>query len=495
MNAPVEHNGGADPLVRTARHEDSRRCGPGGAPHRTLIVLALLALSGCAVGPNYKRPAVALPADFRGADERENANSLADVKWFDLFQDDVLKQLIQTALERNYDLRIAAERVLESRARLGITRSNLLPTFNGTAQYTANNSSEIGSIAFLPAGRKADVSYTQAGFTLGWELDVWGRIRRLTESARAQYLASDEARRGVITTLVADVTTHYFQLRELDLELDIARKTREIAENSLRLTTLRRNSGAATGLDVHQSEQFLYTATAQIAVIERSIGQTENAINLLLGRPPGDVARGKALQDFIAPAEVPPGLPSKLLERRPDIRQAEMSLVSANAEIGAAKAQYFPQISLTGFLGGQSRALTELFTSAAGFSNFSPGATLPIFNAGRIRSNVRLTEAQQRETLINYEKTIQNAFREVSDALIGYRKTSEQRAQQELLVKALIETDRLSTLRYRGGLDSYLQVLDAERNLFQGQLLQSQLRREELLAVVQLYRALGGGWQ
>lgn len=459
------------------------------------VSLALALLTGCAVGPNYKRPAVAVPAQFRGATEAPGAGSLADVKWFDLFQDDVLKQLVKTALERNYDLRIAAERVLEARAQFGIQRSELFPTLNASGEFSAVRSSRIGSIPFLPPGASTDVSFTQAGFTLGWELDVWGRLRRLTEAARAQYLASEEARHGVITTLVADVTTTYFGLRELDLELAIAHQTRDIAENGLRLTTLRRNRGVATGLDVRQAEQLLYTATGQIAAIERLIGQTENALSVLLALHPGDIPRGKALEEFVVPPQAPAGLPSALLERRPDIRQAERSLIAANAEIGAAKAQYFPQISLTGFLGGQSRALSDLFTGPARSWNFAPAATLPIFNAGRIRSNVRLTRALEREALVNYEKTIQNAFREVSDALIGYRKTTEQRTQQELLAGALRETDRLSRLRYQGGLDSYLQVLDAERNLFQGELLLAQLRRQELLAVVQLYRALGGGWE
>ena len=459
------------------------------------VALAFVLLTGCAVGPNYKRPAVAVPAQFRGATEAPGAGSLADVKWFDLFQDDVLKQLVKTALERNYDLRIAAERVLEARAQFGIQRSELFPTLNASGEFSAVRSSRIGSIPFLPPGASTDVSFTQAGFTLGWELDVWGRLRRLTEAARAQYLASEEARHGVITTLVADVTTTYFGLRELDLELAIAHQTRDIAENGLRLTTLRRNRGVATGLDVRQAEQLLYTATGQIAAIERLIGQTENALSVLLALHPGDIPRGKALEEFVVPPQAPAGLPSALLERRPDIRQAERSLIAANAEIGAAKAQYFPQISLTGFLGGQSRALSDLFTGPARSWNFAPAATLPIFNAGRIRSNVRLTRALEREALVNYEKTIQNAFREVSDALIGYRKTTEQRAQQELLAGALRETDRLSRLRYQGGLDSYLQVLDAERNLFQGELLLAQLRRQELLAVVQLYRALGGGWE
>jgi NodT family efflux transporter outer membrane factor (OMF) lipoprotein len=461
------------------------------------VLIAASLLTGCAVGPNYKRPAVSAPPAFRSAGTATtDPTSIADTKWFNLFNDEVLTELVSTALQDNFDLRIAAERVLEARAQLGITRSELAPTLNATAETNSVRTSQIGQIR-LPAGSGffSDVTYHQAGFSLQWELDVWGRLRRLTEAARAQYLASEEARRGVVTTLVSDVTTAYFQLRELDLELDIALKTRTSAENSLRLTIVRRNRGVATGLDVHQAEQFLYNTSGQIAAAERSIAQTENAINLLLGRSPGEVARGKALNDFTLPAQVPPGLPSSLLERRPDIRGAEQSLIAANAQIGAAKAQYFPQITLTGFLGGQSRALTDLFTGPGRSWNFAPAATLPIFNAGRLRSNVRLTEALERESLLSYQRAIQSSFREVSDALIGYQKTGEQRAQQELQVTALSETRRLSTIRYRGGLDSFLQVLDAERNLFAGQLFLAQLRREELLAIVQLYRALGGGWQ
>jgi multidrug efflux system outer membrane protein len=459
------------------------------------VTLSLgLALSSCAMGPNYKRPSAQVPAQFRGAEGPATPQSLADLNWFDLFEDDVLKQLVTTALEQNFDLRIAAERVLQARAQLGITRSDQFPTVGASAEFVANRGSSAGSAVFIPRGTNLDVSYTQVGFTLGWELDLWGRVRRLTESARAQYLATEEARHGVVTSLISDVTQTYFALRELDLELEIARKTRDIAQDGLRLTQLRHDQGAATGLDVRQAEQLLYTATAQIAGTERAIGQTENALSLLLGNNPGDIPRGKALEDFKAPPQVPPGLPSALLERRPDIREAERTLIAANALIGAARAQYFPQISLTGFLGGQSRALTGLFTGPARSWNFAPGATLPIFNAGRIRSNVRFTEAQQREALIRYEQSIQNAFREVSDGLIGYRKTVEQREQQELLVHALRETQRLSTLRYRGGLDSYLQVLDADRSLFQGDLTLARLRQQELDAIVQLYRALGGGW-
>jgi multidrug efflux system outer membrane protein len=457
----------------------------------------MLLLAGCAVGPNYSRPAVPSAPQFRGDQGNVEAKSLADTKWFDLFHDDTLKQLVETALQQNFDLQIAAERVLEARAQLGVIQAARLPNIDATGGFNLSRGSRIGANPFVPpANVSLDTSYTQAGFSLGWELDVWGRVRRLNEAARAQYLASEEGRRGVVTTLIADVTTQYFQLRELDLELDISNQNRKVGEDNLRLTTLRKNRGVATGLDVHQAEQLLYTATAEIAAVEREITQTENALSLLLGQNPGDIPRGKTLEELIAPPEIPAGLPSGLLERRPDIRQAEQELIAANAQIGVAKAEYFPQITLTGFMGGQSRALENLFTGPARLWNAAtPAFDLPVFNAGRVRANVRLTEAQQREALATYRKAIETAFREVSDSLVGYRKTSEQRAQEELLLQALRETSRLSTLRYQGGLDSYLQVLDAERNRFQGELALAQLREQEVLSVVQLYRALGGGWQ
>jgi NodT family efflux transporter outer membrane factor (OMF) lipoprotein len=463
---------------------------------RYTAVALMIALAGCTVGPNYTRPSVSTPPQFRGpGDQPATPESLADTKWFDLFQDDVLTQLITTALDQNHDLRIAADRVIEARAQLGLQRSQLFPTVSASASFDANKVSTIGA-SRLPPGFNLDSSYTQPGFNINWQIDLFGRLRRLNEAARAQYLANEDARRGVVTTLIADVTTTYFQIRELDMELDISRKTLDIAENGLRLTTVRKNRGAATGLDVHQAEQLLFTATAQIAAVERGIGQGENALNVLLGNNPGDIARGKALAEFKTPPQVPAGLPSALLDRRPDIAQAEQNLVAANANIGAAKALLFPEISLTAFLGYQSRALSNLFTAPAREWSFVPASLAqPIFTAGAIRNGIRLTQAQRDEALENYKKTVQNAFREVSDALIAYRKNAEQRAQEDLLVKALTETQRLSTLRYRGGLDSYLQVLDAQRNLFQGELTLAQLDREELLSVVQLYRALGGGWQ
>ncbi len=467
---------------------------------RRIVWAAVIAMfgfgAGCAVGPNYKRPAVSTPPQFRGAAPgTETQPSVAETKWANLFQDETLNGLIRAGLTENFDVRIAAERVLQARAALGISESQLFPTVGATAGFSTVRNSRIGAQRFVPAGVSLDSSYTQAGFQLGWELDVWGRIRRLNESARAQYLASEEGRHGVITTLVSDIATTYFALRELDLELEIGVKTKADAQKGLEIASARHDRGAATGLDVHQAEQFLYTATSQIASIERQIGQTENAMSLLLGRSPGEVPRGKALEAFATPPQIPAGLPSELLARRPDIRQAEQNLIAANAQIGAAKAQYFPQITLTTFLGGQSRALTNLLTGNGRSWNFAPAATVPIFNAGRLRANVRLTEAQEREALLNYDKSIQSAFREVSDALIGYRKISDQWNEQQKLVRALQESDRLSTLRYQGGLDSFLQVLDARRNLFTGELLLAQLRREELLSIVRLYRALGGGWQ
>ncbi|MES1256936.1 MAG: efflux transporter outer membrane subunit [Acidobacteriota bacterium] len=464
-------------------------------PIAFLTALSFL-FAGCAVGPNYKRPEITPPAGFRGAPETPPSPvSLADTKWFDLFQDEKLTELVKTALARNYDLRIASARVLQARAQLGITRSQQLPAVDVSAQFTASRGSSVGSITFIPKGTPLDAAYHTEGFTLGWELDVWGRIRRLTEAARAQYLASEEARRGVVTTLIGDVTSSYFNLREADLELSIANQTKEIATNSLRLTTLRKNGGTSTLLDVRQAEQFLYTAAAQIAAAHRQIEETENQLSLLLANNPRTIDRGKDLNELTAPPAIPAGLPADLLARRPDIRSAEQSLIAANANIGAAKAQYFPQIELTGLLGAQSRALTSLLTGPARDWNFTPSVALPIFNAGRIRNGVRLTEAQKQEALATYEKTIQTAFREVSDALVNYRQTSEQRAQQELLVKALQDSVRLSNLRYTGGLDSYLQVLDSERNLFEGNLVLARLKRDELVSVVSLYRALGGGWQ
>ena len=305
--------------------------------------------------------------------------------------------MVDTALKQNFELRIAAERVLQARAAYGITRADQFPAVDVSGSVTALRNSEVGATRGIPQGVDTSVSYTQFGFSLGWELDVWGRLRRLSEAARAQYLATEEARQAVITTLVADVTDTYLALRALDLELEIATRTRDVAANNLQLIEERRNAGIASGLDVQQAEQLLYTATGQMASLEREIAQAENALSLLLGQAPADVPRGRPLEAFQAPPSVPVGLPSALLERRPDIRQAEQQLIAANAEIGAAKAEYFPRISLTGFFGGQSRALAELLTGPGRIASASLGATAPIFNAGKTRANVRLAEAVKGE--------------------------------------------------------------------------------------------------
>ena len=462
---------------------------------RVLIVLIAAGLAAsCTLGPNYKRPVVQTPATYRGAEPGADGASLADTKWFDLFRDPALTQLVTSALRQNFDVRIAAERVLQARAALRITRADQFPSIGGSAAVADSRVSRAGASGAIPSGAKTEVSYTELGFTLDWELDVWGRLRRLTESARAQYFATEEARHGVETTLVADVTQTYLALRALDLELAIARRTRDVATDSLRLTNSRRERGVANALDVRQSEQLLHIAGAQIAGLERDVAQTENALSLLLGQVPGDIPRGLELEAFRVPPAVPAGLPSELLERRPDIRQAEQELIAANAQIGAARAEYFPRISLTGVLGVQSRALSSLLTGPAGFWTASVGAVAPIFNAGRTSANVRLAESVQRELVVNYQRSIYTALREVSDSLAGYRKTSEQRTEQERLVEALREASRLSAERYQAGVDNYLQVLDAQRNLFQGELDLARLRQQELSSLVQLYRALGGGW-
>jgi NodT family efflux transporter outer membrane factor (OMF) lipoprotein len=463
---------------------------------RTILTVSLVALCGCAMGPNYKRPQLALPGEFRSAPPTASnpAASIADTKWQDLFPDQTLNQMVSTALAHNFDLRIAAERVEEARAQLGVTRANQYPFVDAQASFSGTRSSSIGANTFVPSGTKLSSSYTSLGAALSWELDIWGRLRRLTEAARASYLASEEGRRAVGVSLVSDVMEGYFQLLEQDLELEISRKTQGIAKDSLNLVELRRQRGAASGLDVRQAEQLLYAAGAQSAAAEHAIAQSENLLSLLQGSAPAAQARGRKLEEIPIPAQLPPGVPSTLLERRPDIREAEQNLVAANAQIGAARALYFPQLSLSAFAGGQSRSLLELASAPARVYSVAPGAVQSIFHAGQIRNQVRLSEAQQRELLITYQRSIYTALREVADALVSFDRLREQRSQEEQLVRTLEDTVRLSELRYRGGLDSYLQVLDAQRNLFNGQLALAQLRLQERVSVVQLYRALGGGW-
>ena len=466
---------------------------------RALVTSFAVLLTGCTVGPNYRRPAVAIPPSFRAPAPLPPAQavSLADLKWFDVFDDQELQGLIRTALEKNYDLRDAVARIDVARAGLGIARSSQFPDVGATGAVEINRLSRDGATALSPAvlpNQNRNFGTVSLAL-LSFEVDIWGRLRRATEAARATLLGAEENRKSVVTTLVGDVATAYLTLRELDDVLDISARTLRTREQSLELTRSRQQGGVATLLDLRQAEQLVDTAAQVIPGIEQAIGQTENQISLLLGESPGQVPRGRSLVDQRLAPEVPAGLPSELLQRRPDIRAAEQDLVAANAEIGVAKAAYFPQLSLSGFLGGQSTQLASLFSGPHGVWNLTPQLTQPIFTAGRIKSNVKLAEAERTRALVQYERIIQTAFTEVSNSLIAHQKERESRERQEALVGTLRDRLRLAYVRYRGGVDTQLNALDADRDLFQAELVLAQIRLDESLTVVQLYKSLGGGWQ
>jgi outer membrane protein, multidrug efflux system len=462
-----------------------------------LLTIASL-LAGCNVGPKYHRPGVNAPPVYRGvADPNAPSNpiSLADEKWFEVFKDEKLQDLIHAAFVGNFDLREVVARELEARANYGITRSNQFPTIVGDVAQTFQRNSR-GGVFDIPEPLKRDRAFTDVFLELlTFEVDVWGKLRNATASARAEMLASDETRKAVITTLVSDVATSYFNLRELDYELEIAKRTLESRQESLRINRAREARGVSTMLELREAEQLVYSAAEVIPQDEKLIEQQENFISFLIGKNPQPVARGLTLKDQPMPPAVPPGLPSGLMQRRPDILAAEQNLISANAQIGVARAAYFPQITLTGALGFQSNQLESLFSPSRNVWEFIPLVTQPIFTAGRIKSNVRFTQAQKQLFVVDYERTIEQAFREVSDALIAYRKVREVRIQSELLVTTLRDRTRLAYMRYYGGVSNLLDALDADRDLFQAELSLAQTIRDELLTVVQLYKALGGGWQ
>jgi multidrug efflux system outer membrane protein len=466
---------------------------------RAILVLLAGLVAGCAVGPNYKRPSVAAPPNFRAPEPLPPAQaaSIADLKWFEVFQDEKLGELIRTALERNYDLRDAVARVEEARASLGITRSNQFPNFAAGGNIEFNRLSRDGATPIPPQllPNQNRTFGTVALELLSFEIDIWGKLRRATEAARANLLNAEETRQAVVTTLVADVATDYLTLRELDYALEISRATLRTREESLKLTQSRKTGGVATLLDLRQAEQLVYTAAVTIPALQQQIEQQENRIRLLLGEDPGAVGRGRSLTEQGFPPEVPAGLPSALLERRPDIRAAEQGLVAANADIGVARAAYFPTLSISGFLGGASTQLSTLFNGASRTWSFVPQLTQPIFTAGRIKSGVQLAQAERDRALVQYERSIQAAFTEVSDALIAHQRVRESREKLEALVSTLQDRERLAYVRYRGGVDTQLNALDADRDLFQAQLDLAQIRLQEILTVVQLYKALGGGWQ
>jgi multidrug efflux system outer membrane protein len=461
-----------------------------------LLIVCLL--SGSAAGQQkYERPEVETPDTFRGSDAvaPPDANSIGDLKWFDVFKDEQLQKLIRTAMAQNYDLRLAVARINAARANLGLARSNQFPQFDvGADLTTTRTSANNGTSASGQAGRKRSVGEVFLSL-LSFELDVWGRLRQQTKAARAQLQSSEEDRKTVLTIVVSDVATAYFNLLELDMELDIAKRTLAARQESLRLITARQQGGLATMLDVRQAEELVYQASQTIPDTERLIEQTENQISLLLGNNPGPIPRSTPLAEQQELPSVPAGLPSSLLERRPDIRSAEQLLISQNALVSAAKRAYFPTISLTGAFGFQSNSLSNLFSGPSSAWTFIPQLTQPIFTAGRLKSNVNFEKAQREYALAQYQQTIQTAFSDVSSALVQYRRVREIRAQQELLVGSLRDASRLAHLRYEGGVDTLLNALFADTSLFNAELNLAQTKRNELLSLVQLYKALGGGWQ
>jgi multidrug efflux system outer membrane protein len=473
----------------------------------SVLAASLLCIAACNVGPNYKRPPVNTPANFRDPNApappaaqpasapaaATNASapvvaSLGDEKWWEVFQDKELQDLIRIALKNNYDLRIAATRVLQAQAQLGITRADQFPTVTGGGNITSVRNPTIGPI---PA---YELTLGELTATASWNIDFWGRYRRATEGARATLLANEWAQKAVISTLVANVASSYFVLRALDLQLETSKHTLASRQDSLQLTQMLEAHGINSLLDVRQSEQLVYTASAEIPDLERQIQQQENAISILLGNNPGDIPRGLQITEQPHSPQVPVGLPSALLERRPDIREVEQNLVAANAEIGVARSMYFPQISLTGTAGYESPKLTDLFSGPAGVWTLVGSFTQPIWEGGRLKSGVKLAEAQRDELVLSYQQTIQGAFRDVSNALIGYQKYREFRIQQQQLVDSARDAAHLSEIRFKAGATDYLEVLTNETNAFSAELTLAQAQGNELVSLVQLYQALGGGW-
>ncbi len=452
----------------------------------------LFLLAGCMVGPNYKRPAVSLPPAYRGAAPAPAtpAASLGNEKWWQVFKDPVLDKLIHTALSQNYDVRIAATRLVEAQSELDITRSNQFPSLSAGAGLSSHKNAKTSKV--FPSYQ---VDTGQLSLSAIWNLDFWGKYRRETQAARAQMLSTMWGQRAVATSVVAGVAAAYFQLRALDQALAIAQRTLASRQDSLRLTSVLARHGSASALDVSQARQLVYAASEQIPDLERRITQQENLLTTLLGENPGPIARGLPLTRQPEPATIPAGLPSELLARRPDILAAEQNLIVANADIGVLKASLFPEISLTGTGGLESNALNRIVSGSAQNWNAAIDLTQPIFQGGELRAGVRLAKAQWQQMLLAYRQTILIALQQVSDGLTAYDRDREFRQRQQQLTAAARETDHLSTILYHNGGASYLQVLTSQTNLFDAQLGLVQAQLNERLALVQLYQALGGGWQ
>ena len=456
------------------------------------IVVVLVLEAGCLMGPKYKRPSIDVPQEYRAPapQEASQASSLGNEQWWKVYQDPALTQLIHTAIAQNYDVRIAAARVLEAQAQVGITRANQLPSASVGAETFSEQNAKVTNL--FPAYQ---VNGGELSLSVIWNLDFWGKYRRQTEAARAQLLATEWGRRAVISSLVANVATAYLQLRALDSELEISKRTLASRQESLKLTHFLENHGSASGLDVSQAEQLVYTASETIPDLERQIQQQENVLSVLLGENPQSIPRGRALTEQPVPQNVPAGLPSELLERRPDVRQAEENVVAANAQIGVAKAAFFPNLSLTGLGGLESNALHQFITTPSETWYGAFNVSQPVFQGGALRSQLRFARANWQETVLSYQQTVQNALEQVSNSVVASQKDREFREQQELLTQAAHQTDQLSEVLYKNGGASYLQVLTSETNYFSAQLNLVQAQLNERLALVQLYQALGGGWQ
>jgi multidrug efflux system outer membrane protein len=453
------------------------------------IIIPVLVLAGCAVGPAYKRPDTNPPANFRNADS--TTNSLGDLPWWQLFQDPTLKGLIQTALTNNYDLRIAATRVEQSRAQLAQTRSAYYPQVGYEAGVGAGRNVSGGSPAY--SGNPAGKEYFGA-LDASWEIDLWGRIRRLSESSRAQFFATEEARRDVTISLVAGVAQSYLQLLALDEELAIAKDTTNSFGESLRIFSERLHGGVASKLETSSAEALLDSAAATIPELRRQIVAQEDALSVLLGVNPGPIDRQSDTLAAAALPDIPPGLPSALLERRPDVRQAEQLMVSANAQIGAAKANFYPQLTLTGLYGRVSPELSMMTSGAANAWEAAGGLVGPLFQGGALKAQLRQARAAWEETRLEYQSTVLHAFQEVSDALAARDELGRERDLQAHAVTAYQEAVKVANQRYRGGQASYYELLQEQQLLFPAQNALTQIHLNQLLSTIELYKALGGGW-
>jgi multidrug efflux system outer membrane protein len=457
---------------------------------KAIILLVVVLLAGCAVGPDYKRPAVDVPQTWRFEDKE--AKNLANTAWWQQFDDPVLNELIQIALQENKDLKVAVARIGQFVGQYVTTRASLFPQFGIGAAGGMQRATENGFVP-LPSGTANPNDVWEVFLNGNWEIDIWGKIRRATEAARAGILSSEEGRRAVILSLVAAVASAYIDLRDADKEMEISRKTAQTYRESLRIFELRFKEGFSSSIEVNMIKSEYEQAVSRISFYGRTIPQLENALSLLLGRNPGPIPRGKTLDELALP-DVPSGLPSDLLEQRPDIRRAEQDLIAANARIGVAKSLYYPAISLTGILGFSSTDLAKLFKGPSLAWSWAVPVAAPIFTAGAIRGQVKFAEAQQQELIVRYRQVIQTAFGEVNDSLIDQSQTKDQLEALGRRTAALQEYARLAQVRFDNGYTSYLEVLDANRSLFDAELNYAQTKATLFRSFVNLYKAMGGGW-